>query len=180
MKVINLFAPPGTGKTATGQVLAGMLSIAHYRVELIPEFAKFATFARNNAALSDPIYMFSKQENRLHVLKQAELDFVIMDGPLPIALLFQPEGYYAAYETLVMEVFKSFENVNFYLHRSDAVPYKPHGRNESADESVRLGARLKSTLSRHGVEADDFMVTPELPGKLFERLTGRTAPLTDA
>ena len=177
MKVVNLFAAPGTGKTATSQILAGMLSIANYRVECIPEFAKFATFAKNQAALTDQIYMFAKQENRLHVLKGAQLDFVVMDGPLPIALLFQPDNYFKAYETLVMEVFGSFDNHNFFLEKNPELAYKQHGRNETEPESLMLQDKLKGLLTRHGVPFTTHRVTPELPAELFAELTGRAAPL---
>ncbi len=176
MKVINLFAAPGTGKTTTGQILSGLLSIADYRVEYIPEFAKFATFSNHQAALSDQIYMFAKQENRLHVLRQAELDYVVMDGPLPIALLFQPPDYYRHYEPLVMEVFGSHENVNFLLHRDRSQQYKQHGRWQNEEESARLHQRLVDILGRHDVPYSEHRVSRELPAELFERVTGRPAP----
>lgn len=176
MKVINLLAAPGSGKSTTGQILSGMLSIADYRVEYIPEFAKFATFSNNQAALTDQIYMFAKQENRLHVLRNANLDFVVMDGPLPVALLFQPEDYYRGYEPLVMEVFSSYENINFFLRRNPAMAYKSVGRNENAEEALRLDQRLRDILTRHAVTFDEHVVEKRLPGLLFQAVTGQRAP----
>jgi hypothetical protein len=170
MKVINLFAPPGTGKTATGQILSGLLSVADYKVEYIPEFAKFATLSQNTAALSDQIYMFAKQENRLNVLKDADLDFVVMDGPLPIALLFTPPNYYSSYERLVMEVFNSYDNVNYYLRRNPSLKYKTHGRNESESEALNLDAVLRGLLGRNGVTCVEHMVEKSRPEKLFNEL----------
>lgn len=177
MKVINLLAAPGSGKSTTGQILSGMLSIADYKVEYIPEFAKFATFSNNQSALSDQIYMFAKQENRLHVLKDAKLDFVVMDGPLPVALLFQPEDYYRGYEPLVMEVFASYDNLNFFLHRNPQLAYKSVGRNETPGQAAALDARLRAILLRHGVRYDEYMVSRSLPARLFEDITGKPAPL---
>ncbi len=177
MKVINLFAAPGTGKTTTGQILSGLLSMADYKVELIPEFAKFATLAKNHAALSDQIYMFGKQENRLNVLEKAGLDYVIMDGPLPIALLFQPEGYFSCYEPLVMEVFRSYDNVNFYLRKNPQLAYKAHGRNESETEAGALDLRLRGLLAKHAVTCQEFLVEKSLPFQLFRELTGQEPPL---
>jgi len=177
MKVINLLSAPGSGKSTTGQILSGMLSIADYRVEYIPEFAKFATFSNNQAALSDQIYMFAKQENRLHVLKSANLDFVVMDGPLPVALLFQPEDYYKFYEPLVMEVFGSYDNLNFYLRRNPQFAYKSHGRNENRSQASELDVRLQSILSRHQVPYQEYMVERSLPGQLFREITGAEPPL---
>lgn len=177
MKVINLLSAPGSGKSTTGQILSGMLSIADYRVEYIPEFAKFATFSNNQAALSDQIYMFAKQENRLHVLKDANLDFVVMDGPLPVALLFQPEDYYRYYEPLVMEVFGSYDNINFYLHRNPTLAYKKHGRNQDKSQAAILDNRLKSILDRHNVVYEEHMVQRSLSGQLFKEITGCEPPL---
>lgn len=176
MKVINLLAAPGTGKSTTGQILSGMLSIADYKVEYIPEFAKFATFSNNQAALSDQIYMFAKQENRLHVLRNAGLDFVIMDGPLPVALLFQPEKYYTAYEPLVMEVFGSYENINFFLRRNSALAYKKVGRTESLAEANALELRLRGILSKHQVPYLDVNVDKSLASRLFQHITGEAPP----
>lgn len=177
MKVINLLSAPGSGKSTTGQILSGMLSIADYRVEYIPEFAKFATFSNNQAALSDQIYMFAKQENRLHVLKDANLDFVVMDGPLPVALLFQPDDYYSYYEPLVMQVFGSYDNLNFYLRRNPEFAYKTHGRNENREEANRLDNRLKGILTRHNVLYQEHVVKRSLPGQLFREITGCEPPL---
>ncbi|MNR71609.1 hypothetical protein D3C71_22400 [compost metagenome] len=176
MKVVNLFAGPGTGKSTTGQILAGLLSIGGYRVELVPEFAKFATFANNQAALSDQIYMFGKQENRLHVLKSQGFDFVIMDGPLPIALLYTPQDYYRHYEPLVMEVFKSYDNFNVMLRANPALAYQQHGRTQSQPESALLSLKLEELLQGHGIPLEYELVRPQLPLVLYERLTGKKAP----
>jgi hypothetical protein len=178
MRVINLFAPPGTGKTATGQILSGLLSIANYKVEYIPEFAKFATLSKNDAALQDQVYMFGKQENRLNVLNKADLDFVVMDGPLPLALLFHPDKHYRNFEPLVMEVFKDFDNINVYLKRGPSHVYKTHGRNETSEEALQLDSDLRDILRRHEVPFREFTVDERLPFTLFEYAIGKPAPLT--
>jgi cellulose biosynthesis protein BcsQ len=176
MKVINLFAPPGAGKSTTAKLLSAMLSLADYKVEFLPEFAKFATLSRNHSALSDQIYMFAKQENRLKVLSHTDIDYVVMDGPLPLTLLWQPAGYYRYYEPLVMEVFSSFDNINFLLRRGDAAPYKTFGRNETEAEAADLGLRLEQLLERHKVPLQGpFEVSRALPARLFDLVLGRDA-----
>ncbi|KWT98359.1 MULTISPECIES: AAA family ATPase [unclassified Variovorax] len=176
MKVINLFAAPGIGKSTSAQILTGLLSIGGYRVEYVPEFAKFQTFSGNQAALSDQVYMFAKQENRLHVFKDQEFDFVVMDGPLPIALLYTPETYFKYYEPLVMEVFSSFDNVNFFLDRNPSYEHKKHGRIQDRAQSDALSLRLEAILSRHKVPLTREMVRPQLPLVLYEALTGAKPP----
>lgn len=176
MKVVNLFAAPGTGKSTTGQILAGLLSIARYRVEFVPEFAKFATFADNQSALSDPVYMMAKQANRLHVLRNQPLDFVIMDGPLPVGLLYTPEHYYRHHEPLVMEIFNSYENVNFLLEANPEIPYQTHGRSQSKAQADELASKLRHIIDRHAMPVQRELVRPQLPMVLFEALTGHQAP----
>lgn len=173
MKIINLFAAPGVGKTTTGQILAGLLSLQGKRVQYIPEFAKFATLSKNEAALSDQIYMFSKQENRLSVLKDSEVDFVIMDGPLPIALLYTPDNYFKSYFELVWEVFNSYDNINYRLLRNNSLQYDSFGRKESEEESKKLDLKLKNLLDDRNVVYEDFFVTKKLPFDLFEKITNR-------
>lgn len=177
MKVINLFAAPGVGKSTTGQILSGLLSIADYKVEYIPEFAKFATFSNNTAALSDQIYMFAKQENRLHVLKEAGLDYVVMDGPLPVALLYCPRTYYQNYAPLVAEVFHAYHNVNFFLTKNPKLRYKTIGRVQSEQESEIIEKQLKELLKRHSIDYVEKMTSKNLPSDLFEEITGQPSPL---
>lgn len=177
MKVINLFAPPSSGKSATGQLLTGMLSIMGYKVEMVSEFAKFATWAKNDSALSDQIYMFGKQENRLHVLKSAKaLDFIVMDGPLPLSALFVPDVYYANFEPLVFEVFNSYDNINYYIEKNPAIKYQKEGRNESEEESAEKGILLKNMLARNNVKYKSLMLENSIISTIFEDVTGKPAP----
>lgn len=175
MKVINLFGGPGVGKSTTGLVLAGLLKIEGFEAEYVPEFAKFAVWSDNQAALSDQIYMFAKQENRLHVLRDAGLDFVITDGPLPQALLYCPPGYFASYRQLVLDVFKSYQNINFFLERNPALPYQQLGRLQSEEEAQTLCDKVLALCEEAGIELDRRHVSPSLPQELLSHLKGTTS-----
>lgn len=177
MKVVNLFAGPSVGKSTTGAVLYGMLSMAGYAAEYVAEFAKFATFAKLRSALTDQLYMFGKQHNRLHVLRNAGLDYVVMDGPLPQAVLFAPQKYFRHYEPLVIEAFNSYDNVNFFLQRNPAHAYRKVGRNESEEESHRLCERARELLDKHRIPYHVEQVDGRVAARIFERITGRPAPL---
>lgn len=176
MKVINFFAPPSGGKSTTGQILSGLLSIAGYNVEYVPEFAKFATLSRNESALSDQIYMFGKQENRLHVLRRSGADFVVMDGPLPNALLFQPDGYFPLFEPFVMQVFDSFENLNYLLEPSPNQPYRQFGRNEDSEGAQVVKAKMMGILDKYRIPVIKKMVNEQLPFEIRDELV-RAFPL---
>lgn len=179
MKVVNLFAGPGVGKSTTSAVLYGMLSMAGYRAEYVPEFAKFLTWQKHEAALGDQLYLFAKQDHRLEVLRKAPLDFVIMDGPLPNSILYlKDKNYFRYFEPLVMEVFASYDNINFFLERDDSVPYQQHGRNETKEQAIELCERTIEILDRYFVKYERLAVDRELPGKLFSRLTQMSPPLS--
>lgn len=177
MKVINLFAGPSAGKSTTGAVLYGMLSMAGYAAEYVAEFAKFATFAKLHSALTDQLYMVGKQHNRLHVLKNAGLDYVVMDGPLPQAVVFAPDGYFKHYEPLVMEAFNAYDNINFFLERNPEHAYRDHGRNEPEEQGRGLCGRVRELLDRHGVAYFVERVDSRVAARIFERITGVSAPL---
>lgn len=177
MKVVNLFAGPGVGKSTTAAVLYGMLSMAGYRAELVPEFAKILTWQKADSALADQLYLFAKQDHRLEVLRKAPLDFVIMDGPLPNAVLYLKGDYFRNFEPLVMEVFSSYDNVNFFLERNKELAYQTVGRNESSEAAEELCARTLEILERHAVPYSRVAVDRGLPGKIFRQLTGQEPPL---
>ena len=180
MKVVNLFAGPGVGKSTTSAILYGMLSMAGYRAEYVPEFAKFLTWQKAETVLRDQLYLFAKQDHRLEVLREAPLDFVIMDGPLPNAVLYQAGGYFPSFEPLVMEVFASYDNVNFFLERNPGITYQPAGRNESESNAQRLCAATLALLHRHSVPFSRVAVDDRLPGHLFQLLTNSPPPLMSA
>ena len=173
MKIINLIGAPGIGKSKTGEILGGLLSLSGYSVEFVPEFAKFATFAGHEAALQDQIYMFAKQQNRLHVLKSHALDFVLMDGPLIQQLAYAPEDYFEHYERLVVEVFNSYDNLNFFLQRNPEIAYQQIGRKESPEESEVKQRKIEVILAKHRIPHHKMFVDMSLPTKLLQAITGR-------
>lgn len=178
MKVINLFAPPSGGKSITAKMLSGLLSLAGKKVEYVPEFAKFEVLAKRNSSLDDQIFMFANQENKLHILNKLDLDYVVMDGPLPLALLFHRERHYQHFEGLVMEVFNDFENINFYLNKQAGIPYEEFGREQTAEESEKLGATLRMLLAKHNVNYEDVTLSPSLPHFLLKKIIdSNQAPL---
>lgn len=177
MKVINLFAGPGVGKTTTGLLLAGMLSMEGMRVEFVPEFAKFATFAKYNAALGDQDYMFAKQHHRLAVLRaDSRLQYVIMDGPLPIALNYADPND-KEYEAIVLKRFFGFDNLNIFLERNPDLPYQQVGRSQTAEEAQAICDRTLALMDAKGIPYERVQVNALTAGLIFEKLVGKPSPL---
>jgi len=180
MKVVNLFAGPGVGKSTTGAMLYGMLQLAGYAAEYIPEFAKVLTWQKHTAALKDQLYIFAKQDHRLEVLREQALDFVIMDGPLLNAALYVQGEYFRNFEPLVVEVFNSYENVNFFLERNRSRTYQQTGRSQNPEQAAQICEQIPGFLDRYQVPFTRVPVTDRCHEDIFTALTGRTWPLTSA
>jgi hypothetical protein len=176
MQFINLIAGPGAAKSTGANLLAGMLSVAGYKTELVPEFAKVMTWQNNQAALKNQLYMFAKQDHRIEVLRDQPLDFVIIDGCILNALIFPVARVYPSFAPLVMEVFHSYNNINFFIER--AVPFSEVGRNEKEDEARALCLKLDELMAREAIPC--YKKIPGdiyAPGEIFTILTKKNPPL---
>ena len=69
MKVINLFAGPGSGKSTTAAGLFYHLKTMNKKVEYVSEYAKDLIYENRFERLNDYLYMLAKQHHRLYRLK---------------------------------------------------------------------------------------------------------------
>ncbi len=86
-----------------------------YKAELALEFAKELVWEESYAPLDNQIYLFGNQLQRIRRL-QGKVDFIITDSPLPLSAIFDKSGSKNFYN-LIFEVFRSFDNVNFFVKR---------------------------------------------------------------
>lgn len=54
-----------------------------------------------------------------------------------------------AFQKVVMNVFNSYNNLNYYVNR--VKPYNPKGRNQTEEESDALAAPLKKLIDENGI-----------------------------
>lgn len=148
-KILNFFAGPGAGKsTTTAQLFADMKKLNH-SVELVTEYAKDLVWEdRMNVLLEDQLYIFAKQARRLHRTAN-KVDFIITDAPLVQGLMYKPHEYFTGFEPLVVEVFKTYNNENYFLKRSTV--YDPVGRYQDEDEAKNIDQRLMDILDSHDI-----------------------------
>lgn len=175
MKFINLIAGPSATKSTGAALLFGMLKTAGYEVELVTEFAKAMTWQNNEVALRNALYMFAKQEMRLEVLRDKPLEFVIVDGCILNALVYPVPRMFKTFEPLVIEMFRSYDNMNFFIDR--VKPYSPVGRNEKEDQARETCKRLEDLMAKHDIPCIKKLPGDEFaPGEIFTMLTGKTPP----
>lgn len=167
MKVINLFGAPGAGKSTCAAGLFHEMKSRGYEVELVTEFAKDLTWARRQNELRDQLYILAKQNHRMEILKQ-QVDFVITDSPLLLSLIYTPENYHKSFKPFVIELFKSYDNFNVFLHR--VKKYNPKGRNQTKEESDEIAKRVLNVLKYNNCELIEMNGSKDAPLELLEDL----------
>lgn len=148
MKVLNVWGGPGAGKSTTAAALFYEMKKRRLEVELVTEYAKDMTWEGRQNILNDQLYIIAKQNRRLHRLK-GKIDWVITDSPLPLGLIYKPDDYYENFEPMLMEVWNSYDNLNFLLGRD--FEYQPIGRNQTAEEAVEVDRVIVDFLNDHQV-----------------------------
>ena len=126
MYVINLFGAPGAGKSTGAAYIFSQLKINGINAEYVSEFAKDKVWEESKEAFKNQAYLFGKQYFRISRCKD-KVDVIVTDSPLPLSLLYnQDENLGEEFNAVVMKVFNSFKNLNYYINRTK--PYNPKGR----------------------------------------------------
>lgn len=147
--VINLFGAPGSGKSTGAAFIFSQLKMRGINCELITEYAKDKTWEKNMEALSCQEYIFGKQSFRMKRCRD-KVDVIITDSPLPLGIFYNTNPVLGEhYENLVLDVFNTYENMNYALVRDK--PYNPIGRNQTEAESDEIGDRIQFFLEDHDI-----------------------------
>lgn len=168
MKVINLFAGPGAGKSTTAARVFSELKHRGIEAELVTEYAKVLTWADRAKTLRDQLYVFAKQDHKLEILREHPVEYAVSDSPLPTSLLYSAKDYFASFEPLVWEVFNSYENINFFLRR--VKPYQTVGRTQTEDEAREICDRTRRMLLDHNVPFVDIICDHTAADQILEYL----------
>jgi len=154
LKVINMWAGPGTGKSTTSSGLFNIMKLQQYSVELITEYAKQLVWERQHpTTFSNQLLLLAKQEQKQKILVE-QVDYCITDSPILMCLSYMPQDYYSSFPLLTKEIFDSYENYNFFLKRVKA--YDPRGRNQTYEEALEKDQEIKNLLINHNVSYDEI------------------------
>lgn len=165
MKVINLFAGPGAGKSTTAAGLFHLMKLEGMNVELVTEYAKDMTWERRQNILGDQLYMFAKQHRRIMRLR-GMVDFVVTDSPLLFSILYREADYPAVFDQMVLAFWNQYDNRNFLLERKKA--YLSVGRRQTEDEARELDLRVRDLLVRYDVAHTPVIGDAGAPRKILE------------
>ena len=170
MIVVNLFGAPSSGKSTCASLVFTRLKMARINVELVTEYAKEMTWERNELALSNQAYVFGQQYYRLSRL-QNKVDVVITDSPLPLSILYNRDPVLGqTFNAVVMNVFNSFQNINYFLTR--AVPYDPNGRWQTEEDANNLSRVLQGILVSNRIAYTEYPGMQENYEKVADEILG--------
>lgn len=147
MRVINLFAGPGTGKSTTAAALFAELKYRGVNCEYIPEYAKDAAWeGRSKKFFKAQQLIYGKQSWRFDRVKD-EVDIMITDCPLMMGLVYMPSDFpMPSLRYVIHEDYNRYENLNFFLKRNKV--YNPKGRNQTEAEAKQLDQDIRDMLDR--------------------------------
>ncbi|MFT3671311.1 AAA family ATPase [Aestuariivirga sp.] len=138
LKVINLWAGPGAGKSTTAAGLFNLMKNMGHSVELVTEVAKDMVYAgRIDELRESQLYVTGKQDHRLRRLI-GKTRYVITDSPLPLALVYRPKtGPFADdwFIDTVLQTWRSYENINIQVVR--VKKFSPQGRTQKSLEEAK-------------------------------------------
>lgn len=166
MKIINLFAGPGAGKSTTAAGLFHFMKLAHMNVELVTEHARATSWERREP-LPDQLSLFAQQHRRLSGLKGV-VDYVVTDSPLLMSAVYRDEKLPPVFEQLVVELWSGFENCNFLLERTK--PYLKLGRRQNEHEAHEVDLKVKAVLAQYAVPYTAIPGNAEAPHRILEKI----------
>ena len=153
MIVVNLYGGPGSGKSTTAAGIFSELKMLGLNVELVTEYAKDKVWEKHEAILDNQIYVFAKQYHRLFRLTN-QVEVVVTDAPILLSTIYNKDRTLlgTSLDTLVVEAYNTFNNVNYFLKRTKK--YNPKGRLQTEDEAKELDIQINNMLDRLSIPYD--------------------------
>jgi len=143
--VVNLYGGPSVGKSTTAAGLFYKLKQGGYNCELAREYAKDVVWKEATTILDDQNYIFAKQHNKLHYLKD-KVDIIITDAPLLLSLVYGDQES-DTFKQHVIETYDSYDNMNIMLERFKT--FNPAGRLQNEEQARDIDTICEVILEEH-------------------------------
>jgi nicotinamide riboside kinase len=146
MRVVNLFAGPGTGKSTTCAALFAECKYFGVNTEMVLEYAKDMTWERRgDKAFKAQEFIFGQQSFALSKVA-SEVDFAITDAPLMLSTVY---GNEEELSNLAYATHMKYDSLNIFLKRNKA--YQKAGRSQTEEEARTLDARMLGMLESYRI-----------------------------
>lgn len=178
LKVVNLFAGPGAGKSTLAAGLFNLMKSRDHHVELVTEFAKDLTYEKNMAALENQFLVAAQQDHRVRRLV-GQVEWVITDSPIPMGLCYMARPEFDFLEATLWGAFHRYDNRNVFVKRGDR-RYQAYGRNQNHEEAKELDLAVKTVWEEARVwdpyKSCEVASTVEAPYRVYEWLINDHRP----
>jgi len=149
MIIVNLFGVPSAGKSTGAAYIFSKLKMLGINAEMVTEFAKDKVWEQSAEVFNNQLYILGKQSFKISKLKN-KVEVIITDSPLPLSIFYNNDPVLGeVFDQLVLNVFNSYENVNYLLLRDK--PYNSNGRFQTELESNALAEPMKNLLINNGI-----------------------------
>jgi len=164
MKVINLFAGPGAGKSTAAAGLFALMKSEGRKVELVTEYAKDLHYGKDWQRLGCQLVVTAEQYFRVYRL-QDEVDWVITDSPIALGVIYAKTSWERA---AALEAFRQFHNESFFINR--VKPYAPYGRRHSEDSARVIDKQVRDMLMNRRVRYKGIDGDVDAPRNIYKAL----------
>ena len=149
MKMVNLYAGPGTGKSTTAAALFAELKYRGVNCEYIQEYAKDNAWeGRGPKIFQAQEYIFGKQHFRV-ARTIDEVELIVTDSPLLLSLVYTPKDFYLpSLRLVVKEAYNRYNNLDVFLQRApfSEKAYQQKGRHQTAEEAIEKDKEIRQML----------------------------------
>lgn len=149
---------PGVGKSSTSCGVFYEFSVNNFRSEVVNEVAKGFAWETpkdpaTGKALGHPIfgqqiYLLGEQNRWLERVNN-QREIAIMECPLIMTAIYQPDDYLSSFTSVVLEQFRQYNNVNILIERNHK--FDPEGRVHTEDDSQEVRSKLVNFLKEHNL-----------------------------
>jgi len=148
--VVNFIGGPGVGKSIITAETFAKLKRKFIAAEISPEYIKKKIREKSLKAVQSQIYIFGKQQYQLFTMKE-EVDAVVTDSPFILSSIYDSTEC-PLLRALVVNEFKKYDNMTFYIERDDEIPYEQEGRYQDEEGAKEVDTRVLDFLRENDIE----------------------------
>lgn len=146
-KCVNFFAGAGAGKSTVATLVHGILKMHGITSEYTAEYAKDLAWEDRLGLKLNDVHIFGEQHNRQFRLN-GKVDCIISDSPLLLSSVYRVND--TLLHAFVLQEFKKYENINFYVKRTK--PFIPKGRKGTKSDAIEIDKKTLNMLNNEQIQ----------------------------
>ena len=152
--VVNFFGAPGAGKSTLAAAVFAKLKMQGVSCELVDEYVKGAVWENRIKIIQNQLYLLGKQYQKLARIGN-DVDIIITDSPIVMGIYYNrlnaPNFDFdeKVFAPIVLECYKSFQNLNFFVKRHHK--YETKGRYQTEEEAKKMEVDLVNLCNQYNI-----------------------------